>query len=53
LTVAIESAQARQSPLLRMGVEVRVDVTTPGATTALTQINLRQKPIRLVDERQP
>jgi phenylacetate-CoA ligase len=38
---------------LRLGVEVRVQLTVPGATAALTQIDIRQKPIRLVDERQP
>lgn len=37
---------------LRLGVEVRVELTTPGATAALTQIDVRQKPIRLIDERQ-
>jgi phenylacetate-CoA ligase len=38
---------------LRLGVEVRVQLTVPGATAALTQIDIRQKPIRLLDERQP
>lgn len=38
---------------LRLGVEVQVELTTPGATAALTQIDVRQKPIRLIDERQP
>lgn len=37
---------------LRLGVEVRVELTAPGATAALTQIDVRQKPIRLIDERQ-
>jgi phenylacetate-CoA ligase len=35
----------------RVGVELRVELVLPGATGPLTQINSRQKPIRLVDER--
>lgn len=34
-----------------LGVEVMVDLCAPGETTALTQIDSRQKPIRLIDER--
>ncbi|WBH18006.1 phenylacetate--CoA ligase family protein [Sphingomonas radiodurans] len=34
-----------------LGVEVRVEFTTPGGTASLTQIDVRQKPIRLIDER--
>jgi phenylacetate-CoA ligase len=35
----------------RLGVEMIVTLTGPGATAELTQIERRQKPIRLVDER--
>jgi phenylacetate-CoA ligase len=35
----------------RMGVEVDVQFVTPGALAPLTQVEQRQKPIRLVDER--
>jgi len=35
-----------------LGVEVRVELAAPGSTAALTQIELRQKPIRLIDERE-
>ena len=34
-----------------LGVEVAVDLCAPGGTAALTQIDVRQKPIRLIDER--
>ena len=39
--------------LLRAGlsVEVAVELVAPGATAGLTQIDVRQKPIRLIDER--
>ncbi|HEV2567424.1 phenylacetate--CoA ligase family protein [Sphingomonas sp.] len=41
------------SALLRegLGVEVEVDLCPPGGTAAATQIDVRQKPIRLIDER--
>ena len=35
----------------RLGVGVLVELTPPGGTAPLTQIDSRQKPIRLVDER--
>jgi phenylacetate-CoA ligase len=35
----------------RIGVDLRVELVAPGATAALTQIDSRQKPIRLIDER--
>ncbi len=35
----------------RLGVEVIVTLVAPGATAELTQIDRRQKPIRLIDER--
>ena len=35
----------------RLGVEVAVELVGPGETAALTQIQARQKPIRLVDGR--
>lgn len=34
-----------------LGVEVEIELCTPGGTAAATQIDVRQKPIRLVDER--
>jgi len=36
-----------------LGVEVAVALEPPGGTAALTQIDSRQKPIRLIDERGP
>ena len=34
-----------------LGVEVQVELCLPGGTAAATQIDVRQKPIRLIDER--
>lgn len=34
-----------------LGVEVLLDLVAPGETAPLTQIDVRQKPIRLIDER--
>lgn len=34
-----------------LGVDVLVELCGPGGTAALTQIDVRQKPIRLIDER--
>lgn len=34
-----------------LGVEVQVALCAPGATAAATQIDVRQKPIRLIDQR--
>jgi phenylacetate-CoA ligase len=34
-----------------LGIEVDVELVAPGATAPLTQIDVRQKPIRLIDER--
>ena len=34
-----------------LGIEVAVEVVPPGATAAASQIDVRQKPIRLIDER--
>jgi phenylacetate-CoA ligase len=41
------------STLLRQGlnVDVSVELCAPGGTASLTQIDVRQKPIRLIDER--
>jgi phenylacetate-CoA ligase len=36
-----------------LGIEVGVDIVPPGATASDTQIDTRQKPIRLIDERSP
>ncbi len=35
----------------RVGVEIEVELVAPGATAVLTQIESRQTPIRLIDER--
>lgn len=35
----------------RVGVELGVELAAPGATAPLTQIDSRQKPVRLLDER--
>ncbi len=57
MTVTIESRGgsdvAQLAALLRQGLGVEVDVALcpPGGTAAATQIDSRQKPIRLVDER--
>jgi phenylacetate-CoA ligase len=57
MTVTIESrggSDAGQlAALLRQGLGVEVDVALcePGGTASATQIDVRQKPIRLVDER--
>ena len=47
------SDQAQLAALLRQGlnVEVQVALVAPGETATLTQIDVRQKPIRLIDER--
>ena len=34
-----------------LGVEVEVELCGPGGTAAATQIEVRQKPLRLIDER--
>jgi phenylacetate-CoA ligase len=57
MTVIIESRGGSDAgalaSLLRqgLGVEVAVILCAPGETAALTQIDVRQKPIRLIDER--
>jgi phenylacetate-CoA ligase len=57
LIVLIESRggtdAGQLSELLRRGlnVEVKVELCEPGGTAALTQIDVRQKPLRLADER--
>jgi phenylacetate-CoA ligase len=35
----------------RVGIELSVELTAPGGTAALTQVDSRQKPIRLIDDR--
>ena len=47
------SDKAQLAALLRQGlsVEVGVELCAPGGTASLTQIDVRQKPIRLIDER--
>jgi phenylacetate-CoA ligase len=57
MVVTIESRggtdKAQLAALLRqgLGVEVAVALCVPGGTAAATQIDVRQKPIRLIDER--
>ncbi len=57
MTVLIESRGGSDvgqlAAVLRQGlnVEVAVELCEPGGTAALTQIDVRQKPIRLIDER--
>lgn len=57
LLVMIESRGGSDAPalagLLRqgLGVEVGVELVAPGGTATLTQIDIRQKPLRLIDER--
>lgn len=57
MTVTLESRGGTDTgelaELLRrgLGVEVQVDLVEPGGTAAQTQIEVRQKPIRLIDER--
>lgn len=58
MTVLIEHREAGADPapyaaLLRerLGVEVTVELVAPGATAPLTEIDRRQKPLRLIDER--
>ena len=62
LTVIIETRGGRErDPALaqefaallarRVGVELKVELVAPAGTAALTQIDSRQKPIRLIDER--
>ncbi|MDX2236829.1 MAG: phenylacetate--CoA ligase family protein [Hyphomonadaceae bacterium] len=49
-----EIAAAFQDILKRkLGIEVGVELAPIGATATLTQIDTRQKPIRLLDERKP
>lgn len=47
------SDHGQLSGMLRqgLGVEVAVELVAPGDTASLTQIDVRQKPIRLIDER--
>jgi phenylacetate-CoA ligase len=57
MTVLIEAKAGEEADALkallraRLGVEVGVTLVGPGETAALTQIDVRQKPIRLVDRR--
>jgi phenylacetate-CoA ligase len=51
---ADESTEVRLREVLkrRLGIEVSVELAKPGATAPLTQVDVRQKPIRLIDARQ-
>lgn len=61
MTVVAETSDDQSPPGLqasvsdelrrRLGVGLLVELTGPGGTAALTQIESRQKPIRLIDER--
>jgi phenylacetate-CoA ligase len=35
----------------RVGVDIKTELVAQGGTAALTQIDSRQKPVRLIDER--
>ena len=41
-------ARLEETLRIRLGVEVGVALCAPGALTALTQVESRQKPIRLI-----
>ena len=62
MTVVVEAAAGREGDQSlarhvathlrqRLGVEMAVELVGPGETAALTQVEQRQKPIRLIDER--
>lgn len=36
-----------------LGVDVLIELVAPGGTATLTQVDVRQKPLRLIDERRP
>ncbi|TGY90175.1 phenylacetate--CoA ligase family protein [Marinicauda algicola] len=48
-----EAVSARMREILKrqLGIEVRVELAPPGGLADLTQTEVRQKPIRLIDER--
>ncbi len=50
---ADEAVAGRLRALLkqRLGIDVGVELVAPGALAALTQTEVRQKPVRLIDER--
>ena len=50
---ARDEAAAAFAALLsqRVGVQMQVELVAPGATAPLTQVDSRQKPLRLIDER--
>ncbi len=52
-TTSPEAAPDRYEAVLRakLGVEIKVELVAPGALAPLTQIETRQKPVRLLDER--
>jgi phenylacetate-CoA ligase len=45
------TAAAKDILKRKIGIEVQVELVDKGATAALTQVEVRQKPIRLIDER--
>ena len=59
MTVRIENRGDPTAPVgafeallkTRLGVEIAVELAAPGALAELTQIERRQKPIRLIDRR--
>jgi phenylacetate-CoA ligase len=60
LTIAVETRGARDDAAAlpyrellkrKLGVEVKVELVAPGSLAALTGIETRQKPIRLIDKR--
>ncbi len=61
LTVRVECSQPSSAALVdqyqsllkeRLGVHIEVSLTAPESLTRLTGVDSRQKPIRLIDERQ-
>lgn len=52
VTTAGEELRERMEELLksRLGVQIRVEPVTPGATASLTLLEARQKPLRLINQ---
>jgi phenylacetate-CoA ligase len=57
LSIILEARQDADATLIKellrcgLGIDVRIEFVAPGQTAHLTQIETRQKPIRLIDER--
>lgn len=48
---AAASGACAQALKRALGLDVQIEIAAPGATAAMTQVEARQKPIRLIDER--